>query len=189
MSVIPSAARCWGCCRTKRKSRPRSSPRRRAVTVAYATGAALAALALALQLALLLRTEIAAQWPAARPALASLCQAFRCSVGWPMRGEMLAVVGSELQSLPGTSVLELTAVVRNRAAVTLALPALEVTLTDTQNRAVARRIFGPVDYLAHSEAAARLADGIEAGADMTVRIVFEAHGLNAAGFVVYPFYL
>ncbi len=165
-----------------------SAPRRRAAAIAYAAGSVFAALALALQLTLLFRTEIGAQWPAARPALVSLCQNLRCTVGWPMHGELLAVVGSELQSLPGTSALDLTAVVRNRAAVTLALPALEVTLTDTQNRAVARRIFGPVEYLGRNEAAARIAEGLQAGADMTVRITFEARGLNVAGFVVYPFY-
>lgn len=164
-------------------------PRRRVVTLAYALGAALAALALALQFVLMYRAEIAAQLPATRPALASVCQVIRCTVGWPMHGELLAIVGSELQSLPGTNALELTAVVRNRAAITLALPALEVTLTDTQNRAVARRIFAPAEYLPPSEATARLADGLQAGADMTVRITFEARGLNVAGFVVYPFYL
>lgn len=164
-------------------------PKQKTARIFYSTAAIVLALVLALQVLLSLRAEIAAQWPATRPALVRLCQAMRCGVGWPMRGEMLAVVGSELQSLPGTSALELTAVVRNRATVTLALPALEVTLTDTQNRALARRIFAPVDYLAAQDAAARIADGLEAGADLTVRITFEARGLSVAGFVVYPFYL
>lgn len=163
--------------------------RRRALRYAYAGGAVLAVLALATQLVMMFRAEIGAQWPAVRPGLAALCQPFQCSVGWPARGEMLAIVGSELQSLPGSNALELTAVVRNRAATTLALPALEVTLTDTQNRAVARKVFAPADYLPPAEAAARLADGLQAGADMTVRVTFEARGLNVVGFVVYPFYL
>lgn len=163
--------------------------RRKSVTIAYAAGATMLCVALVLQLAFFFRAELAAQWPAARPALATACEWAGCAVGWPNRGEMLAVVGSELQSLPGTSALELMAVVRNRAAVTIALPAIEVTLTDTQNRAVARRIFAPSDYLAASEAAARLSEGLEAGADMTVRIFFEVRGVSAAGFVVYPFYL
>ncbi len=165
------------------------TPRRRAARIVYGIGAAIAALALALQLVLLFRTDIVAQWPAARPALVSLCEAMRCTVGWPMRGELLAVVGSELQALPGTNALELTAVVRNRATVTLALPALEVTLTDTQNRALARKVFRPDDYLPPPERDARLADGLAAGADMTIRITFEARGISVAGFVVYPFYL
>jgi predicted Zn finger-like uncharacterized protein len=165
------------------------APRRRSVTIAYAIGALSLFAALALQLAFFFRAELIAQWPVARPAMASICQRMNCSVGWPTRGEMLAVVGSELQSLPGTSALELTAVVRNRSSVTLALPAIEVTLTDTQNRAIARKVFAPVDYLAASDAAARQNEGIEAGADMSVRIIFEVRGMNAAGFVVYPFYL
>jgi len=165
------------------------APRRRSVTIAYAIGALLLFAALALQLAFFFRAELIAQWPVARPAMVSICQRMNCSVGWPTRGEMLAVVGSELQSLPGTSALELTAVVRNRSSVTLALPAIEVTLTDTQNRAIARKVFAPVDYLAASDAAARQIEGIEAGADMSVRIIFEVRGMNAAGFVVYPFYL
>ena len=126
----------------------------------------------------------------ARPALAALCKVFRCTVGWPARGELLAVVGSELQALPGTGAFELTAVVRNRGYITLALPAIELTLSDTLSRTVARRVFSPADYLAgESDPQARLLAGLEAGADLTVRIAFEARELNAAGFVVYPFYL
>jgi len=128
--------------------------------------------------------------PQARPALTGLCKIFRCTVGWPARGELLAVVGSELQALPGTSAFELTAVVRNRGNMTLALPAIELTLSDTLNRTVARKVFSPSDYLAgQSDPQGRLLAGLEAGADLTVRIAFEARGLNAAGFVVYPFYL
>jgi len=167
----------------------RPEPRRKGLAIAMAVGALLLSVALLAQIVLIYRAEIVAQWPATRPALTQVCRAMNCTVGWPMRGEMLAVVGSELQSLPGTSAFELTAVVRNRASITLALPAIEVTLTDTQNHALARKVFAPADYLAAGEAAARLGDGIEAGADMTVRIVFEARGLSAAGFVVYPFYL
>jgi len=149
----------------------------------------LALLALA-QLAVAFRAEIVAAVPQSRPALGLLCKAFRCTVSWPSRPESLAVVGSELQALPGTSLFELTAVVRNRGQVTLELPAIELTLTDTLNRAVARKVFSPADYLVGSgDAAAQIEGGLAAGADLTVRIAFEARGINAAGFVVYPFYL
>jgi Protein of unknown function (DUF3426) len=143
-----------------------------------------------LQLTVLFRTELMTRWPALRPALVSLCGTFGCSIGWPTRAELLAVVGTELQAVPGTDVLELTAVIRNRAGFKLALPAVEVTLTDTQNRALARKVFAPVDYLASSgEPSSRIDEGLGAGSDYTVRIVFEARGLSAVGFVVYPFYL
>lgn len=163
--------------------------RKRGRSILFGGGAVVLLLLALAQFAVLYRTEILARLPEARPALSGLCRVFGCSVGWPMRGDLLAVVGSELQALPGTSAFELTAVVRNRGRFTLALPAVELTLTDTMNRAVARKVFAPADYLtAETDANARLLAGIESGADLTIRVAFEARGVNAVGFVVYPFY-
>ncbi|HEU0199245.1 MAG TPA: DUF3426 domain-containing protein [Burkholderiaceae bacterium] len=159
-------------------------------SIVFGGGSALLAVLLLLQLAVLFRTELVTRWPGLRPPLLSLCQVAGCTLGWPTRAELLAVVGTELQAIPGTDVLELTAIVRNRASFNLALPAVEVTLTDTQNRALARKVFAPVDYLASSgEPSNRIDDGLAAGADYTIKITFEARGIAAAGFVVYPFYL
>jgi predicted Zn finger-like uncharacterized protein len=167
-----------------------AAPPRRRFSILLGGGAVLLALLALAQLAVLFRADILVQYPAARPALTQLCKVFRCTVDWPARGDLLAVVGSELQALPGTGALELTAVVRNRGSFTLALPAIELTLTDTLNRTVARKVFAPVDYLASEpDPAAHLLAGLEAGADLTIRIAFEAPGLKAVGFVVYPFYL
>jgi predicted Zn finger-like uncharacterized protein len=167
-----------------------SSPRSRALSLLFGGGAVVLALLALAQLAVIFRSEILASFPDARPGLTQLCKAFRCTVSWPTRGQMLAVVGSELQALPGTSAFELSAVVRNRSPVVLALPAIELTLTDTLNRTVARKVFTPTDYLAgESDPQAKLVAGLEPGTDLTIRIGFEARGLNAAGFVVYPFYL
>lgn len=168
-----------------RESRPK-----RGFSLVYGGGSLLLALAMLLQLAVVFRTELLIRWPELRPRLASICELYGCTVGWPTRAEQLAVIGTELQAVPGTDILELTAVVRNRAAFRMSLPAVEVTLTDTTNRTLARKVFAPVDYLASSgEPSSRLAEGIGPGSDLVVRIVFEARGLNAAGFVVYPFYL
>lgn len=162
----------------------------RGFSVVFGGGSLLLGLLVLVQLAVLFRVELTAQYPELRPTLARLCQPFGCSVGWPTRADLLAVVGSELQAVPGTDILELTAVVRNRAAFPVALPAIEVTLTDTQNRTLARKVFAPVDYLSSSgQPSSRIDEGLAAGADYEVRIQFEARGISAAGFVVYPFYL
>jgi predicted Zn finger-like uncharacterized protein len=164
--------------------------RSRGFSIVFGGGSLLLALVALLQLAVLLRVELASALPAVRPALVELCKPLNCTVGWPARAELLAVVGTELQAVAGTDILELTTVVRNRATHTLALPAIEVTLTDTQNRPLARKVFAPVDYLASAgEPGSRIDDGLAAGADYVVRLSFEARGLAAAGFVVYPFYL
>ena len=162
----------------------------RGFSIIYGGGSLLLALLLGLQAAVLFRTELLTRWPELRPRLVDICDLYGCSVGWPTRAEMLAVIGTELQAVPGTDILELTAVVRNRAPYRVALPAVEVTLTDTNNRTLARKVFAPVDYLASSgEPSSRINEGLGPGSDYVVRITFEARGLNAAGFVVYPFYL
>ncbi len=162
---------------------------RRVSPVLAGAGVALLALLLLGQLAVAYRAELLVRFPQARPALVELCRIFRCTVDWPARRELLAIVGTELQALPGTSAFELTAVVRNRGGVTLALPALELTLSDTLNRTVARKVFAPNDYLAgEPDAQDQLDAGLAAGADLTIRVAFEARGVHAAGFVVYPFY-
>lgn len=168
----------------------RSDNGRRGFSVIYGGGSALLAVLLVVQLAVIFRTEITTRWPQWRPTLVQLCGVFGCNVGWPTRAELLAVVGTELQAIPGTDVLELTAVVRNRASFKVALPAIEVTLTDTTNRTLARKVFAPVDYLVSAgEPSSRIDDGLGAGSDYTIRVAFEARGVSAVGFVVYPFYL
>jgi hypothetical protein len=55
---------------------------------------------------------------------------------------------------------------------------------------LARKVFAPVDYLASAgEPSSRIDDGLGASSDLTIRVAFEARGINAVGFVVYPFYL
>jgi predicted Zn finger-like uncharacterized protein len=162
----------------------------RGFSIVFTGGAVLLALVAAAQLAVIFRSDLLSMAPSSRPTLLHLCDVFGCTLGWPTQPEQLAVIGSELQSISGTDVLELTAVIRNRASFTQALPALEVTLSDTQNRPVARKVFTPADYLAAAgEPRSRIDEGLAAGADMTIRLFFEARGLQAAGFLVYPFYI
>jgi len=161
----------------------------RLVRVALAAGCAFLVPALAVQLALLFRSSLILHFPDLQPTLAALCAPLSCSAQWPMRPELLAVVSSDLQAVAGTPALELDAVIRNRAEFPMALPALELTLTDSLNRPVARKVFTPDDYLAgHSAAAPGPSDHLAAGADLSIRLVFEFRGLGVAGFVAYPFY-
>ena len=162
----------------------------RGFSVVYGGGTGLLVLLAAIQLAVIFRGELMIHWPQSRPLLMDFCTVFRCTVNWPTQADQLAVIGTELQAIPGTDALELTAVIRNRAGFKQALPAVEVTLMDARSRALARKVFVPADYLASAgEPSSRLQDGFGAGSDFTIRIFFEARGLTPAGFLVYPFYL
>src|SRR5687767_1375299 len=170
--------------------RTNRSRARRGFSIVFGGGSLLLAALIAVQLAVIYRAELLASAPQARGALLQLCAVFGCTVGWPTQVDQLAVIGSELQTIPGTDVLELTAVIRNRAAFRQALPAVEVTLTDALNRPIARKVFTPADYLAAAgEPSSRIDDGLASGSDYTIRLFFEARGLQAAGFLVYPFFI
>jgi hypothetical protein len=164
--------------------------KRRGFSVVYGGGTALLVLLAAIQLAVIFRGQVMIHWPQARPLLTDLCSVFRCTVSWPTQADRLAVMGTELQAIQGTDVLELSALIRNRAEFRQSLPAIEVTLTDARNRPLARKVFTPADYLASAgEPTARLQEGLAPGGDLAIRIHFEARGLSPAGFLVYPFYL
>lgn len=151
--------------------------------------AAVLSLAMVAQLGLLWRTELAVAFPSMRPLLADACMLAGCKLEWPKRVDLLAVVGSELQAFPGTDALEVNAVVRNRASHTVALPAVEVTLSDVERRTLVRKVVTPVEYLAAAgEPLAKLDEGIEAGADVVIRFTVDAGNLPIDKFVVYPFY-
>ncbi len=166
------------------------SRRRRGFSVVYGGGTALLVLVAAIQFAVIFRDQLMIHWPQARPLLTDLCSVFRCTVNWPTQADRLAVMGTELQAIQGTDVLELSALIRNRAEFRQSLPAIEVTLTDVRNRPLARKVFTPADYLASAgEPTARLQEGLAPGGDLAIRIHFEARGLSPAGFLVYPFYL
>ena len=173
-----------------RANRTSPSDGRRGFSIFFTGGSLLLAGLMALQLAVIYRAELMAGAPQTRGALMQLCAVFGCTVGWPTRVDQLAVIGSELQTIPGTDVLELTAVIRNRAEFRQALPAVEVTLTDSLNRPIARKVFTPADYLAAAgEPSSRIEDGLGGGSDYTIRLFFEARGVQAAGFLVYPFFI
>ena len=168
----------------------RKRKKRRGFSIVFGGGSAALVLLAVLQLAIVFRSEVLVHAPQARPFLVDLCTVFGCTVSLPTRADQLAVIGTELQAIPGTDALELTAVIRNRAGFKQSLPAVEVTLTDQRNRPLARKVFAPADYLASAgEPSSRLEEGMAAGSDFTIRVFFEARGLTPAGFLVYPFYL
>lgn len=106
---------------------------------------ALLTLLLAGQLALQLRDRLASAWPASRPVLQGLCQWAGCVVGPPMALDQIVLDNSQLQSTHVDGQLLITAELRNRAAVAVRRPALELTLTSDEGLVLARRVLQPAD--------------------------------------------
>lgn len=154
----------------------------------WGLGALLALAALAAQAALQFRTEIAVLVPETRPQLAAACAALGCELRLPRRPKLMAIESSDLQADGRRdNVIVLNAVIRNQAPFAQEYPALELTLTDERDEAVARRVLLPTDYLTGA-AAERLAQGIGPGADTALRVYFDTSGLRAIGYRMYLFF-
>lgn len=138
------------------------------------------------QLAYQFRTELATVLPGTRPYLEMFCEYLACTVPLPQQAEYLNIESSDLKADPQRpGVILLSATLRNNAPFVQGFPALELTLTDTQDQPVARRIFLPTDYLA-SKTGSRT--GIAPNRAVDLRVALGVTDLPAAGYRLYLFY-
>jgi predicted Zn finger-like uncharacterized protein len=147
----------------------------------------LVTLVLFLQIARYYRVEFAVLVPEARPSLEVLCEISDCSVDLPSKIELLSIEASDLHPIdPAVPThLEFTATLRNRAPFAQSWPHLELTLTDTGDSAVARRVIPPTDYLPKGR---DLASGFSDQGDSVISFHLTTDGLTASGYRVYLFY-
>ena len=165
---------------------PLEPPRHHAWLWAFA--ALVAGVALATQAVYVYRAEIAASAPEARAPLEAFCRLLRCAVVLPRHAEQMTIESSDLQADPGREgIIVLNALLRNRAALPQAYPALELTLTDTGGRAVLRRVLMPADYLEPARAR-QSALGIAPGGEVSVRVYLDSSRARATGYRLYLFY-
>ncbi len=152
----------------------------------WITGSLFALLILGLQVALAFRVEMAVVWPEAKPALVSLCDLAGCEVGLPAKVGLVGIEASDLH--PDTEIkgrLTLTATLKNRAPFAQEFPHLELTLTDTADKPVARKVLAPADYLPPRTPTA---DGMPPNADIAVTVRVDSGDMAASGYRLYLFY-
>jgi predicted Zn finger-like uncharacterized protein len=132
------------------------------------------------------RDAIAAHWPSTRPMLSGLCAATGCTIR-PLREiAWLSIDASDLQAdAAHRGLLTLTATVRNRANYAVALPHLELTLTDAQDNVVVRRALAPAEYAGGT---VDVGAGIARNGEVAVKLFVDASATTQAGYRVYLFY-
>ncbi|OMG53102.1 hypothetical protein BJN45_12780 [Azonexus hydrophilus] len=132
------------------------------------------------QLAYHFRTEVVLRLPAA----AALYSALAIEVPLPQDAALVSIETSDLQSDNGRGLFVLNATLKNRATHAQAWPSLELTLTDVNDKVVARRVIGAADYLSPGSPQA----AFPANGETSVRLWIEASGIGAAGYRLYIFY-
>ena len=109
-----------------------------------------------------------------------------CTVALPQKADLIVIESSELESDPDhANVITLHALVHNRAPYAQAYPSLELTLTDLQDQALARRVFHPADYL---KAGADEKSGTPANRDLDIRLRLDTTDLKPSGYRLFLFY-
>jgi predicted Zn finger-like uncharacterized protein len=131
-----------------REARRHEFWRRPAVLALALVALLILAAVLTLQVVLHNRDRLAASEPGLRPLLAQLCGPFNCSVRPPRQIDSLAIDSSAFTKLRGDS-YRLSVTLKNQASTEVAMPALELTLTDAQDQAVVRRVLMPSELGAH----------------------------------------
>ena len=165
---------------------PGAEPERLRHRAGWVAGSFLLALVLMTQIAFHYRGEIALVFPESRPTLAELCASLACEVPLPRRADLISIESSDLQADPSNpSVIVLTAALRNRAVFAQSHPSLELTLTDSQDQPLARRVLGVQDYLRRNT---NVETGFPANSELPIKVYMEASSLNATGYRLYLFF-
>lgn len=145
-----------------------------------ALGVVLSACGLAAQAALAFRDRLAASSPALKPALQRACAWAGCRIDEYRQIEALSVETSGLVRVEGSPVYRFSITLRNRAAHEVAAPAIDLSLTDAQGRAIARRVLRMADLNLPLRA-------LKPGSELPIQVPLGIQG-QVAGYTVEIFY-
>lgn len=163
-----------------------AKPVRKPRTWPWVLGSLLLLLVFLAQALYLLRVELAAQLPGMKPVLIGYCDLLKCSIPLPQKAELMSIESSDMEADPMQSnVVILSASLRNRASHVQAYPSLELSLTDLQEKVIARRTFAPVEYLKAGEDEAT---GLASNREISVKLHFDTADLKPAGYKLFLFY-
>lgn len=130
------------------------------------------------------RDRLTAMFPELKPALVSLCEVLDCRVSALQDIESLAIDSASFHQV-GQDSFELRFVVKNKSRFELALPAIELTLTDMADQPVMRRVFTPAEL---GVAQGTVASAGEWSATAYLRVRAEATDARAQGYRLLIFY-
>ena len=149
--------------------------------------AVLGSVVLSAQVACEYRDLLAARLPAMRPLVVQACAPLGCEVGAVRAIESLAVESSGLVRVERSSLYRLQVTLRNRAGIELAVPALDITLTNSQGELIARKVLRLTDLGAPQ---ATIGAGRELSVQATLQAAAgsEAAAQPIAGYTIDLFY-
>ena len=157
-----------------RQARRRAFWRRPLVRAVLVLAALVLAALLALQVGYQDRDRLAQVQPQLRPALERMCALLQCRLGPPRQIESIVIESSGFTRVRNDT-YRLAFTVRNTAHVQVAVPAMELTITDAQDQAIARRVLQPAELGATGDAIGAAAEwsgavGVAVNASSSARV-------------------
>ncbi|MFZ1547988.1 MAG: zinc-ribbon and DUF3426 domain-containing protein [Candidatus Nitrotoga sp.] len=132
------------------------------------------------------RIELAAHLPGIKFALTSYCKLLNCDIPLPKKIDQLSIESSDLESDPKQpSVIALNAILRNRASYAQTYPNLELTLTNSMDEALARRIFPPTEYLKPNEDEKQ---GLLPNHEIVIKLHLDTADIKPTGYRLFLYY-
>ncbi len=129
-----------------------------------------------------LRTNIAADYPQFKPYLVQACAALKCKVNLPKNLDLLTIDDSDMQEDEQyKDVIKFSSLLINNANYVQAYPNVELTLTDTAEQPVLRKLINPGDYLTTNT---NVAAGIGSREEVRINLAINVKDIAVAGYRV-----
>jgi len=167
-----------------RQARRKAFWRRPAVRAVLLVLVLVLAALLALQMAIHDRDRLAAAHPELRPWLERLCEPLACRLQPPRRIDAIAIDSSAFARLRADA-FRLSFTLKNQSRQPVAVPALELTLTDAQEQPVVRRVLQPRELGAPGDT---LPPAGEWSAGVSLALDPAAGNARVAGYRLLAFY-
>jgi predicted Zn finger-like uncharacterized protein len=130
------------------------------------------------------REKLAAAYPSLKPVLQRICAPIGCSVKALQRIDALTLDAAAFQKI-SEDTYRLTFVIKNQSVLMLALPSVELTLTDVQDQPVIRRVLTPAELF---DSSVELGDGSDRAVIRLIQIKQSELLQRVVGYRLLAFY-
>jgi predicted Zn finger-like uncharacterized protein len=133
-----------------------------------------------------LRGKIASEYPQLKPALERACKKLNCTIDLPKNLDLISTGNSDMQEDDAyQSVINFSSSLQNNATYSQAYPNIELTLTDSDDTPVIKKLIKPKDYLVSKK---KLAQGLAPHEIANIKIALHVDEANVTSYRILLLY-
>ncbi|MFT7228835.1 MAG: putative Zn finger-like uncharacterized protein [Methylophilaceae bacterium] len=133
-----------------------------------------------------LRAKIASEYPQLKPALERACKKLNCTIDLPKNLDLISIGNSDMQEDDAyQAVINFSSSLQNNATYSQAYPNIELTLTDSDDTPVIKKLIKPKDYLVSKK---KLAEGLAPHEIANIKIALRVDEASVASYRILLLY-